>query len=121
MALAFLVYAGDYDDRYIRGNFAANAPLTTDSDMWFKHLLPYIGSNLTIYICPGHLDTGQMNAQLPYILDYVVNAHIIRPSPTALRTSQVPTPTDYIVTTEDSRQANNFNWRARDFEFVRAN
>ena len=41
MALAFMVYAGDYDDRYIAGTFAANAPLTTAPDVWFKLLLPY--------------------------------------------------------------------------------
>ena len=121
MSLAFLVYAGDYDDRYVAGNFAANAPLNTDPLMWFKLLLPYLGNNTNLYKCAGHFDSGTRYVDLPYNLDYVVNAHIIRPSTTALRTSQVPSPTEYIVTTEDSRQANNFNWRARDFEFVRAN
>ena len=121
MSLAFLVYAGDHDDRYVAGNFAANAPLRTDPLMWFKLLLPYLGNNTNLYKCAGHFDNGTRYADLPYNLDYVVNAHIIRPSATACRTSQIPSPTEYIVTTEDSRQANNFNWRARDFEFVRAN
>jgi prepilin-type N-terminal cleavage/methylation domain-containing protein/prepilin-type processing-associated H-X9-DG protein len=121
MSLAILVYAGDSDDRYVAGNFAANAPLRTDPLMWFKLLLPYLGNNTNLYKCAGHFDSGTRYAELPYNLDYVVNAHIIRPSTIALRTSQVPSPTEYIVTTEDSRQANNFNWRARDFEFVRAN
>ena len=121
MSLAFLVYAGDYDDRYVAGNFAANVPLRTDPLMWFKILLPYLGGNTNIYKCAGHFDDGQRYVELPYNLDYVVNAHIIRYQQPALRTSQIPTASDYIVTTEDSRRANNFNWRARDFDFVRAN
>jgi prepilin-type N-terminal cleavage/methylation domain-containing protein len=35
MALAFMVYASDHDDRYIAGTFAANAPLMTAPDVWF--------------------------------------------------------------------------------------
>ncbi len=121
MGLAFLVYAADFDDRYTAGNFAANTALSTDPLMWFKLLLPYLGNNTNLYKCAGHFDDGQRYVDLPYNLDYVVNAHIIRYQQPALRTSQIPTAADFIVTTEDSRRANNFNWRARDFDFVRAN
>jgi len=119
MALAFLVYAGDHDDRYISGTYAANQQLQLNSDIWFKLLLPYVGNNTNVYRCKAHFDNGQLYTYLPYIVDYVVNAHIIRPSATALRTSQVQTPADFIVTTEDSRLMNNFNWHARDFDWTR--
>ena len=121
MALAFMVYASDHDDRYIAGTFAANAPLMTAPDVWFKLLLPYLANNTNIYKCPGHFDGGQVYASLPYPVDYVVNSHIIRPSATALRTTALDTPTDYLVTTEDSRQMNNFNWRVSDWNWIRIN
>ncbi len=119
MALAFLVYAGDYDDRYIAGTYAANQQLQLNSDIWFKLLLPYVGNNTNVYRCRAHFDNGQRYTYLPHLVDYVVNAHIIRPSATALRTAQVQTPADFIVTTEDSRTMNNFNWHARDFDWTR--
>ncbi len=122
MATAFLVYAADYDDKYVSGHFAANEALTTNSTVWFKLLLPYVGNNTNFYRCKAHFDDGQQYAWLPYTVDYVVNSHIIRPgwpNPVALRTSQVQTPTDFLITTEDSRRMNNFNWSASDFDWTR--
>jgi prepilin-type N-terminal cleavage/methylation domain-containing protein/prepilin-type processing-associated H-X9-DG protein len=122
MATAFLVYAADNDDRYVAGFYAANEALTTNNTVWFKLLLPYLGNNTNVYRCKAHLDTNQRYAWLPYVVDYVVNAHIIRGGGNtivALRTSQVQSPADFIVTTEDSRTMNNFNWHARDFDWTR--
>ena len=53
MALGFLLYAGDNRDSYPSGTFAANAPLTTAPDIWFKLLLPYLGNNTNVYITPA--------------------------------------------------------------------
>ena len=121
MALGFLVYAGDHDDHYPSGTFAANSELTTAPDVWFKLLLPYLGNNTNSYICPSHRDTGTMYATLPYVVDYVVNSHIIVPAapPRPLRTDRVPTPSDFLITTEDSRNMNNYNWSASDFDWTR--
>jgi prepilin-type processing-associated H-X9-DG protein len=121
MALAFMVYASEHDDRYVAGTFAANAPLSTAPDVWFKLLLPFIGNNTNLYKCPGHFDGGAVYASLPYPVDYVVNSHIIRPSTTPLRGSQLDTPSVYVVTTEDSRQMNNFNWSVSDWNWIRVN
>jgi prepilin-type N-terminal cleavage/methylation domain-containing protein len=125
MALGFLVYASDHDDRYVAGGRAENAGIA-DPDVWFRLLLPYIGRNTNVYRCPAHFDNGQMHGSLPFIVDYVVNSHIIREGPsgtyvTPLRTTQVPTPTEFLVTTEDSRRMNNFDWWIGDFNWVRAN
>ncbi|MEY4200048.1 MAG: hypothetical protein RLZZ265_1788 [Verrucomicrobiota bacterium] len=121
MALGFLVYAGDHDDHYPSGTFAANAQLTTAPDVWFKLMLPYLGNNTNSYICPSHRDTGTMYGSLPYVVDYVVNSHIIVPAspPRPLRTDRVPTPSDFLITTEDSRNMNNYNWSASDFDWTR--
>ena len=53
LALAFMVYASDNDDRYIAGTYAANASLMTASDVWFKLALPYLANNTSMYKCPG--------------------------------------------------------------------
>ncbi len=120
MALAFMVYASDQDDRYVCGNYAANAPMLNDPNIWFKLLLPYIGNNTNILKCPAHFDNGTFfTTGMTYPVDYVVNMHIIRASATPLRTAQVDRPTDYLITTEDSRNMNNYNWAVSDFEWVR--
>ena len=73
-----------------------------------------------IYKCPAHFDNGAFfTTGMTYPVDYVVNSHIIRPSATALRTTQLDRPTEYLTTTEDSRTMNNYNWDAADFEWVR--
>jgi len=125
MALGFLVYAGDHDDQYVSGARAENASIASP-DVWFRLLLPYLGRNTNVYSCPAHFDNGQMHGSLPFIVDYVVNSHIIREGNsgtyvTPLRTSQVPTPTEFLITTEDSRRMNNFDWWIGDFNWVRAN
>lgn len=121
MALGFLIYAGDHDDAYPSGTHASNAQLVGNPDVWFKVLLPYLGNNTNSYICPSHRETGQSTSHLPYLVDYVVNSHIIVPAfpPRPLRTDRVPTPSDFLITTEDSRYMNNFNWWAGDFDWVR--
>jgi prepilin-type N-terminal cleavage/methylation domain-containing protein len=125
MALGFLVYASDHDDQYVSGARAEGATLS-EPNVWFKLLLPYLANNNSIYPCPAHYDKGQMFANLPYPLDYTVNNHIIRRGApnvyvTPLRTSQVPNPPEYLITTETSRTANNFNWFSADFDYVRNN
>ena len=63
MALGFLVYAGDHDDHYPSGTFAANAQLTTAPDVWFKLMLPYLGNNTNSYApAPGRPNAYAPNA-----------------------------------------------------------
>ncbi len=123
MALAFLVYASDHDDQYVSGARAENASIASP-DVWFRLLLPYIGNNTNLYRCPAHFDNGQMHASLPFAVDYVVNSHLIHEGNsgsyvTPLRTTQVPTPADFLVTTDDSRAMNNFDWWIGDYDWVR--
>ena len=125
MALAFLVYASDHDDQYVSGARAENASIASP-DVWFRLLLPYLGNNTNLYKCPAHFDNGQMHGSLPFIVDYVVNSHLIHEGTSGtyvapLRTTQVPTPAEFLVTTEDSRRMNNFDWWVGDFGWVRDN
>ena len=120
LGLGFLVYAGDYNDSFLCGNFAANAPLGTDPTIWFKLLLPYV-STTNLYRCPGVVDSTPTYVSLPYPVDYVVNSHIIWPSANgpAVKVSAVEPAPDFLLTTEDSRSMNNFNWSAGDFDWTR--
>ncbi len=122
LSLAMLVYAGDFNDAFLCGNFAANAPLGTDPTRWFKLLLPYVATT-NMYKCPGVLDSVPKYADLPYPLDYVVNSHIIWPNANgpAVRVSSVEPASDFLLTTEDSRKMNNFNWSGSDFNWTRTN
>ena len=72
-------------------------------------------------ICPAHLAGGGYYPSLPYVVDYVVNSHIIFPAfpPRPVRTDRIPTPDQFLITTEDSRTMNNFNWSASDFDWPR--
>ena len=120
LCLAHLIYAADYNEAFLCGNFAANAPLGTDPTMWFKLLLPYVATT-NMYVCPGVQASTPKYASLPYILDYVVNSHIIWPNANgpATQVSAVDGAADFILTTEDSRQMNNFNWSGGDFDWTR--
>ena len=61
-------------------------------------------------------------------VDYVVNSHIIRardnggvyPQPSPLRTTQLGAPSEFLISTEDSRTMNNYQWHANDFDWVRS-
>ncbi|KAF0173687.1 MAG: hypothetical protein FD161_3732 [Limisphaerales bacterium] len=121
MALGLALYAGDFDDRYASGSQAENAQLALPN-VWFKLLLPYLGSNVTIYKCPGHYDNVAMNGNLPYPVDYVANNYIMQvTNRPALRTSQLDTPSVYLTQTEDSRRMNNFDWYVGDWDWIRVN
>ena len=122
LSLAMLLYAGDHNDNFLCGNFAANVLLGTDPTMWFKLLLPYVATT-NMYKCPGVLDSVPKYADLPYPLDYVVNREIIVPNANgpALPVSAVAPASDFLLTTEDSRKMNNFNWSATDFDWTRNN
>ena len=122
LGLGVLVYAGDYDDSFPCGFFAANEALTTNSTIWFKILLPYVATT-NMYKCPGVVDSVAKYAWLPYPVDYVVNSHIIWPNQNgpAVKVSAVEPAADFLLTTEDSRSMNNFNWSASDFDWTRNN
>ena len=131
IGLAVQLYIGDYDDSFHCNNqWARDGVLASSSTVWFKAHLTYLAGNTNIYKCPGHLGTTTtaMHASLPYPVDYVVNAHIIRAlangsaaanQPAALRSVQLRGPSEFLLTTEDSRQMNNFQWHANDFDWVR--
>ena len=120
LALGLLLYAGDHNEAFLCGNFAANAPLGTDPTMWFKLLLPYVATT-NMYKCPGVQDSTPTYGSLPYPVDYVVNLHIIAPNANGpqVQVSVVSPATEFLLTTEDSRSMNNFNWSAGDFDWVR--
>ena len=122
LALGMLVYAGDHDEAFMCGYFAANEALTTNSTIWFKLLLPYVATT-NMYKCPGVADSVPKYGWLPYPVDYVVNSHIIWPNQFGppVRVSVVEPASEFLLTTEDSRKMNNFNWTASDFNWTRTN
>lgn len=62
------------------------------------------------------------HGSLPYNLDYVSNQHLMRATGRPpMRAGDLDSPSSYLVTTEDSRAMNNFDWHASDFEWVRNN
>ena len=129
--LAVQLYVGDHDDAFHCNNqWARDGVLASNPRVWFKAHLSYLGGNTNAYKCPAHLGTSPtaMHGSLPYAVDYVVNAHIIRAlanggapanQPTALRSIQMPAPSEFLLSTDDSRQMNNFQWHANDFNWVR--
>jgi prepilin-type N-terminal cleavage/methylation domain-containing protein/prepilin-type processing-associated H-X9-DG protein len=130
IGLAAQLYVGDYDDAFHCNNqWARDGVLASSATVWFKAHLTYLGGNTNIYKCPGHIGTSPsaMHGSLPYAVDYVVNGHIIRardnggvyPQPSALRSIQLSAPSEFLLTTEDSREMNNFQWHANDFDWVR--
>lgn len=131
IGLAVQLYVGDHDDAFHCNNeWARDGVLASNPRVWFKAHLTYLGGNTNAYKCPAHLGTTAtaMHGSLPYAVDYVVNAHIIRAlangaaaanQPPALRSIQMNGPANYLLTTEDSRQMNNFQWHANDFNWVR--
>ncbi len=121
MTLGLAVYASDFDDRFVSGSQAENAQIALPN-VWFQLLLPYLGNNSAIYKCPGHFDTAQMHASLPFPVDYVANNYIMQvTNRPALRTSQLDTPSVYLTQTEDSRAMNNFDWYVGDWDWIRIN
>src|SRR4029079_16198323 len=78
--------------------------------------------NTVIYRCPSAF--GPKYASLPYVVDYVVNYHLIHadvkggwPAPLAL--AAVDAPADYVAMSETARGMNNFAWGAGDYDWVR--
>jgi prepilin-type N-terminal cleavage/methylation domain-containing protein/prepilin-type processing-associated H-X9-DG protein len=131
IGMAVQLYLGDHDDAFHCNNaWARDGALASSPTVWFKSHLTYLGNNTNIYKCPGHIGTTTtaMHGNLPYPVDYVVNAHIIRAlpngqppanQPPALRSIQLRAPSEFLLSTEDSRQMNNFQWHANDFDWVR--
>jgi prepilin-type N-terminal cleavage/methylation domain-containing protein/prepilin-type processing-associated H-X9-DG protein len=131
IGLAVQLYVGDHDDSFhCNDQWARDAVLASNPRVWFKAHLSYLGGNTNAYKCSAHLGTSPtaMHGNLPYAVDYVVNAHIIRAlangaapalQPQPLRSIQLNGPANYLLTTEDSRQMNNFQWHANDFDWVR--
>ena len=128
LGLALQLYPGDQDDRFhCNDQWARDGMLTTSPTVWFKSHLSYLGGNTNAYKCPANMAATTF-ASLPYPVDYVVNAHIIRAlwpgwpatsQPSPLRTTQLPAPSEFLISTEDSRTMNNYQWHANDFNWVR--
>lgn len=57
-------------------------------------------------------------------MDYVANNYVMQATNggrTAVRTSQLDTPSVYLTQTEDSRRMNNYDWYAGDWDWIRIN
>ncbi len=120
IGLAVMMYNGDNDDCFPKGTAAENAG-TGAANTWFRLLEPILGGP-TQFICPGNqIITQTQFGPLPYPVDYVSNNHIMGNPGRALRSADLDTPSEYLVTTEDSRSMNNFDWWARDFDWTRNN
>ena len=128
LGLALQLYPGDQDDRFhCNDQWARDGILTSNPTVWFKSHLMYLGGNTNAYQCPANM-TATIYASLPYAVDYVVNSHIIRardngqvyPQPPPLRTTQLGAPSEFLISTEDSRTMNNYQWHANDFDWVRS-
>ena len=116
---AVMMYAGDNEDKFPGGTAAENAGLAA-ADTWFRQIEPILG-NTKVFTCPANQMTTQ-HGSLPYALDYVSNQHIMRATGRpSMRTADLDSSSSYLLTTEDSRAMNNFDWHARDFEWVRNN
>ena len=102
IGMATLLYTGDYDDAYPRGQQINNAPATTANDptAWNMLLLRYVGITSTnglttvpVYACPAQ-DDGLPQAGVMFPVSYRGNIHVFRHTvganfPAPLRTAMI--------------------------------
>ena len=127
MVLGALLYAADYNDSYMAGKSANNAPLgtlQTNQTVWFRLLLPYIATT-NMYICPAVRSSVLPYPDLPYPVDYVVNREVNRDQPPGppVQLAAVDPASSFLITIDGERSssANNLSFGASDFNFARNN
>ncbi len=130
-----MMYIQDYDEGYPCGPMAitingnTNFANLNDPNTWYEVMKPYIKS-LAVYKCPSVSGNVSSNwtPPLPYPVDYMVNAHIVRPDRflrdtettghPPLYQAEIDAPADYMMMAESHRQANNFQWNVWDFKWA---
>jgi prepilin-type N-terminal cleavage/methylation domain-containing protein len=121
IGMATMLYAGDYDDSYPRGQIINNAPATSANHptAWNMLLLRYLGmtstNGLTIvpaYLCPTRDDTLPMAGVL-FPFSYRGNNHIYRDTagnfPSTLRAQMIQSPSTVASVVE--KGLNNMNYQ----------
>jgi len=114
LTLGCLMYASDYDDRFMNNNNVAIAP---GNGAWAGQIYPYVRNN-QIYVCPSATGTGGNASTNPVInpLDYNYNADLQVPTPATQ--SLVKAPSSCILLHEGSRVDGTYAWGWGNYNYV---